>query len=100
MDNPVTWDPAQYLKFGGERLRPALDLMGRIDLAAPGVVYDLGCGTGAMARLMAERWPGGRVTGVDGSPAMLDKARADGGSVDWLEADLARWRPDGPADLI
>ena len=96
----TAWDPAQYLKFGDERLRPALDLMARIDLAAPGAVYDLGCGTGVLARLMAERWPAARVTGVDGSPDMLEKARTDGGTVDWVAADLARWRPDGPADLI
>jgi trans-aconitate methyltransferase len=30
----MTWDPAQYLKYAGERLRPALDLMARIGGAA------------------------------------------------------------------
>ena len=27
----MAWDPAQYLKFAGPRLRPALDLLQRID---------------------------------------------------------------------
>ncbi len=31
----MSWNPQQYLKFAGERLRPALDLMARIDLADP-----------------------------------------------------------------
>ncbi len=102
--DPVAWDPAQYLKFGGERLRPALDLMARIPSAAPGVVFDLGCGTGAMARLLAGRWPAASVTGVDGSSEMLGIAhaqvQAEGGIVAWVEADLAHWSPDGPVDLI
>ncbi|GAA3793198.1 class I SAM-dependent methyltransferase [Streptomyces phyllanthi] len=37
-------------------------------------VLDLGCGTGSLALLAAER--GHRVTGVDLSPAMVDRARA------------------------
>ena len=31
----MSWEPGQYLKYASERLRPALDLMTRIDLAAP-----------------------------------------------------------------
>ena len=31
----MTWEPGQYLKYAGERLRPALDLMARVELAAP-----------------------------------------------------------------
>ncbi|MCK1818611.1 class I SAM-dependent methyltransferase [Streptomyces sp. XM83C] len=42
--------------------------------AAPGHVLDLGCGTGSLSLLAAER--GHRVTGVDLSPRMLDRARA------------------------
>ncbi|MFC8516954.1 class I SAM-dependent methyltransferase [Streptomyces sp. NPDC057257] len=37
-------------------------------------VLDLGCGTGSLSLLAAEQ--GHRVTGVDGSPAMIDLARA------------------------
>ena len=28
----MAWDPAQYLKFAGPRLRPAIDLLQRIDV--------------------------------------------------------------------
>ena len=37
-------------------------------------VLDLGCGTGSLSLLASEQ--GHRVTGVDGSPAMIDLARA------------------------
>jgi hypothetical protein len=37
------WNPAQYLKFTDHRLRPALELLDRVPLAAPRVIYDLGC---------------------------------------------------------
>ena len=49
------WDPNQYLKFADHRLRPALELLDRVPLASPAVVYDLGCGSGKITRLMAER---------------------------------------------
>jgi trans-aconitate 2-methyltransferase len=38
----MTWDPAQYLRYAGERLRPALDLMARVPLTAPRTIVDLG----------------------------------------------------------
>jgi trans-aconitate 2-methyltransferase len=94
------WDPGQYLAFGGPRLRPALDLLARVDLAAPRTVFDLGCGAGQAARLLAARWPGARVTGVDGSPAMLAEARRQPSPVAWVEADLRRWAPEASADFL
>jgi SAM-dependent methyltransferase len=42
--------------------------------ARPGDLLDLGCGTGSLSLLAAER--GHRVTGVDLSPAMVERARA------------------------
>jgi trans-aconitate 2-methyltransferase len=40
----MAWDAAQYLKFAGPRLRPALDLLSRIETTHPKIVYDLGAG--------------------------------------------------------
>jgi len=94
-----TWDPTQYLKFADHRLRPALDLLARVPLAAPEAVYDLGCGPGNVTKLLAARWPAARVTGIDSSAAMLDKARAIPG-ISWQAADLASWAPPAAADLI
>ncbi len=96
----MAWDPAQYLKFAGPRLRPALDLLQRIDKEAPETVYDLGAGAGNVTRLIAARWPAARIVGVDSSAEMLQKAAAENPGILWQEADLATWRPDRPADII
>lgn len=96
----TTWDPGQYEKFAGERLRPALELAARVGHAAPGTVYDLGCGTGEVTRLLAERWPVARVWGVDHSAEMIERAQATPGRVRWVRADLRAWQPEAPADVL
>lgn len=96
----MAWDPNQYLKFAGHRLRPALDLLARVDLDDPREVYDLGAGAGNVTRVIGERWPNARITGVDESEAMLDKARAAAPAIAWQRADLATWSAPRPADLI
>jgi trans-aconitate 2-methyltransferase len=96
----MAWNPAQYLKFAGPRLRPALDLLQRIDVEAPSSVYDIGAGAGNVTRLIAARWPEARVIGVDSSAEMLGKAAAENPQIEWQEADLAAWRPRQPADII
>ncbi len=95
-----TWDVAAYEQFADERLRPALDLIGRIPDVAPKHIFDLGCGTGSVTRLLARRWPEAAVTGVDGSAEMLAAARRDGGSIRWLQADIADWLSDAQPDLL
>jgi demethylmenaquinone methyltransferase/2-methoxy-6-polyprenyl-1,4-benzoquinol methylase len=49
-------------------------------------VLDACCGTGDLA-LAAER-EGGHVTGLDFSPAMLERARRKSGTVEWIEGDM------------
>ena len=91
----MTWSPTQYLKFAAPRLRPALDLLARVELDAPSLVCDLGCGTGQLTQLMAERWPAARVVGVDSSAQMLSRAAAEAprDRIEWHRADLAGWVP-------
>ena len=86
----MTWDPAQYLKYAGERLRPALDLIARIDVAALHTIVDLGCGAGNVTRILAERWPEANVVGLDNSAAMLAKARTSAGAAHRLARGRAR----------
>lgn len=96
----MPWDPAQYLKFSGQRLRPAIDLLSRIDADKPGEVYDLGAGAGNVTLMLKERWPEARITGVDASADMLAKAAASAPEITWQRADLATWSPPRPADVI
>lgn len=96
----TSWDPSQYLKFADHRLRPALELLDRIPLESPGVIYDLGCGAGDVTRIISERWPEATVYGLDNSREMLEKAAAEPGRVQWVEADVRVWSPAKPPDLI
>ena len=95
-----TWDPSLYLQFGDQRLRPAVDLLSRIPLESPEAVYDLGCGTGTATVMLKQRWPEARVTGLDGSDAMLERAREAEAQIDWQWVDLETWEPAAPADLL
>ena len=96
----MPWDPAQYLKFTDHRLRPAVDLLNRIDISNPAEVYDLGAGAGNVTRLLKTRWPNARITGVDESQEMLAKAAAGDPEIVWQRADLATWQPLRPAAVI
>lgn len=95
-----SWNPQQYHRFADERLQPAVDLLARIPLAAPGTVYDLGCGSGKVTPLLAARWPEARITGIDSSPAMLAAARQAMPDFTFLEGDLSDWSAPAPADVL
>jgi trans-aconitate 2-methyltransferase len=94
------WNPAQYHRFADARLRPAIDLLARITHAEPTTIYDLGCGSGRTTDLLARRWPAARVVGVDASAKMLASARQKFPRLDFVQADLACWSPNSPADLL
>lgn len=96
----MSWDPSQYLKFESARMRPGLDLLGRIRATAPAIVYDLGCGTGALTAALSARWPAAEVIGIDTAEEMLARARSDYPNLDWRRADIRAWRADRPASVI
>lgn len=94
------WDPDVYARFRGPRLRPAFDLLAQIGPVNGGQVCDLGCGDGAVGPSLRARFPKGRLTGIDSSRAMLDRARAVGAYDRLVQADAGRWQPEEPAALI
>lgn len=95
------WDPEHYLRFADHRTRPGVELLARIpDVPAARRVVDLGAGTGHLTALLAQRWPGAEVTGVDGDPAMAARARADHPDLAWITTDLTTWEPAGPVDVL
>jgi len=98
----MQWDPALYLRYGDERLRPALDLLARIDAPAPAPahVVDLGCGPGNVTTILKQRWPAADVLGIDGSAPMLDKARAAAPHCRFEQADFGTWTADTAPNVI
>lgn len=94
------WNPALYARFADERLRPVVDLLARVPLAAPRAIVDLGCGAGASTAPLRARWPEADVLGIDTSPAMLEKAATVVPSARFALADVATWEPDAPVDLL
>ena len=74
--------------------------------APPARALDLGTGTGAGALWLAREFPEARVTGVDISEAMIERARAKlpaelSGRVDFLVGDAERLPfADGSFDLV
>lgn len=96
----ATWDPAQYLTFGDHRLRPALELLARIPVDAPGRVVDLGCGPGNITKFLRARWPEAKLVGVDNSAEMLAAAAKAEPDATWEVADFTTWQPAEPVDVI
>lgn len=96
----MAWDPEQYLKFSGHRLRPAVDLLMRIPELAAKSIADLGAGAGNVTRLLKERWPNAAVIAVEGSAEMVAAGRKAAPDVEWVQADLGQWRSARNLDLI
>ena len=74
--------------------------MGRVPLADPVCIYDCGCSTGNVTRMLADRCPAADIVGIDHSPQMLDMARATPSRVRWQHGDLADWRPEETPSLL
>lgn len=95
------WDPALYERYKIYRDRPALDLLLQIPRDFdPREIWDLGCGTGEHAALLAARHPEAKVHGLDASAEMLAEARRRRSNVEWVRGDIAGFAPAAPPDLI
>ncbi|MBN2163246.1 MAG: ubiquinone/menaquinone biosynthesis methyltransferase [Pontiellaceae bacterium] len=78
------------LSFGRDAAwkRIMLDLLPKDN--APACV-DLACGTGDITRMLADRYPGGKITGLDLTPEMLAiaRTRTDSATIAYKEGSMA-----------
>jgi ubiquinone/menaquinone biosynthesis C-methylase UbiE len=97
------YDPVMRLLMREQRFRTQLLDQARL---APGMtVLDLGCGTGTLAVMIQQRFPGIVLHALDGDPQVLDrareKARQAGVDVRWQEGLAGRLPyPDGWFDRV
>ena len=70
----MAWNPEKYNEFKSVRYKPFFDLVAPIE-DKPGMeVIDLGCGTGELTAMLAEKLTDAQVLGVDSSAEMLAEA--------------------------
>ena len=94
------WDAKEYLKFGDERTQPVRDLVGRIEIAHPRRIIDLGCGPGNSTEVLRRRWPNAEIVGLDNSEEMIQAAAGAYPQGKWVSADIGSWSADAPFDII
>lgn len=95
------WDPQQYERFKAQRAQPFWDLIDLVHRGGIDRAVDLGCGTGELTAAAAERLGVGHMTGVDNSPAMLERAAQHGRvEVDFVDGDISRWTSHRDHDLV
>jgi trans-aconitate 2-methyltransferase len=101
------WSAIQYLLFNTQRTRPVHDLIAQIKSHVTSPIpriYDLGCGPGNSTSALLSAFPDAKITGMDSSSDMLEKARADKtlSSVEFVQGDLESFQVniDSKPDLL
>lgn len=95
------WNPDLYLKFKDERTQPSIDLVHRIVLDfAPESILDVGCGPGNSSQILIQRWPNSRLTGLDSSTNMIEKAKQTYPDQTWILADAATYESENKYDVV
>lgn len=95
------WDPKRYERFAAERRRPFVDLVAMCQAVSGGVIYDLGCGTGARTAELPDALGAATVIGIDTSTSMLERTvDIDDERVTFRTEDLRSFDPDPPPDIL
>jgi len=101
---PRDWDATTYDRIADPQFRWGVAVVERMDLADGETVLDAGCGSGRVTEALLERFPQANVVALDGSPSMLEQARARlepfADRVAFVEADLHEPLPVDPVDAV
>ena len=95
------WDAETYDAVSDPQFEWGMEVLERLELRGDEAALDAGCGSGRVTAELVERLPNGRVIAVDGSEAMVEKAKERlGGRADHLVADLVELELAEPVDLV
>lgn len=95
------WDADTYDAVSDPQFEWGMEVLERLELRGDETVVDAGCGSGRVTAELLERLPGGRVVAVDGSEAMVEKAKERlGDRADYLVADLVELELPELVDLV
>jgi trans-aconitate 2-methyltransferase len=98
---PREWDAETYDAISDPQFKWGMEVLERLELRGDETVADVGCGSGRVTEQLAERLPEGKVIAVDGSEAMIAKARERlGEGTTFIVSDLSELALPEPADLI
>ncbi|MFC1595994.1 methyltransferase domain-containing protein [Candidatus Margulisiibacteriota bacterium] len=65
----------------------ASELIKKISVVQPGNILDIGCGTGFLTKLLAEKYPEARICALDLAPGMIEQAKKKLPQVEYQIAD-------------
>jgi trans-aconitate 2-methyltransferase len=95
------WDAETYDAVSDPQFEWGMEVLERLELRGDETTLDAGCGSGRVTAELLKRLPDGRVIAVDGSEAMIAKARERlGEGVSYRVADLSELEVEEPVDLI
>jgi trans-aconitate 2-methyltransferase len=95
------WDAETYDAVSDPQFEWGMEVLERLDLRGDEIAVDAGCGSGRVTAELADRLPNGRVIAVDGSAAMVEKAKERlGDHATYLVSDLVELELEEPVDLV
>ena len=98
---PREWDAETYDRVSDPQFSWGIEVLERLELSGTESVIDAGAGSGRVTERLIGRLPGGRVLAIDGSQAMIDKARENlGDAADYAVMDLAELEVSDPVDVV
>jgi trans-aconitate 2-methyltransferase len=98
---PREWDADTYDAVSDPQFQWGTEVLSRLKLNGDESAIDAGCGSGKVTERLIDRLPDGKLLAVDGSEAMIAKARERlGERASYLVADLSELEVAEPVDLI
>ncbi len=98
---PREWDAETYDAISDPQFQWGMEVLERLELRGDETALDAGCGSGRVTEQLLKKLPEGKVIAVDGSEAMIAKARERlGDGATYLVSDLSELALPQPVDLI